>query len=298
MSPHVTFDLNQQHQQQQHSISHQLPSYLQPYHPSQAGPQGTGNRVLEPGIAAEQHFERSNGQAHSPADESDQQDQDQQQGEIEEREAEAEAEGEAETEGEGEVEVEVEVDPDWRDQIYYWMGELSFDPAHSWLVWRGLWLPSFTGRPSMEEFGCSSYEFAYYGDPVSQWEVLPGPDGLLRPKSGYFRGYYMMDGEGAGEGDGGCVLEKYLDNQYYVEFEEVRGLDPPRYTVVGKGDSDFGTFILTGTYNAGSRVLEMARQYISETDERRDMDIPQLKRFFASAAAAAAAAAAMSPPLA
>jgi hypothetical protein len=30
--------------------------------------------------------------------------------------------------------------------------------------------------------------------------------------------------------------------------------------VIGKGESDFGTFVLTGTYNAGNRVLEMARQ--------------------------------------
>ena len=89
--------------------------------------------------------------------------------------------------------------------------------------------------------------------------------------------------------------------------------------MIGKGESDFGTFVLTGTYNAGNRVLEMARQvavdarppevpflflvtfviffspapscpllqYIAEDDERCQMDIEQLKQHLIAAAAAA-----------
>ena len=168
-------------------------------------------------------------------------------------------------------------EPDWRDQIYYWTGLLSFDTANSCLLWKGSWLGSFTGKPNPEEFAWSTNEFEYSGEQLNLDDLYV--QGLLRPKSGYFKGFYLMDNDGSGS------LEKYLDNEYYVEFEEVRGLHPPRYTVIGKGESDFGTFVLTGTYNAGNRVLEMARQYIAEDDERCNMDINQLKLHLIAAAA-------------
>jgi hypothetical protein len=173
---------------------------------------------------------------------------------------------------------EEEYEPDWREQIYYWTGQLSYDSQNSCLLWKGSWLGSFAGKPNPEEFSWSSNEFEYSGEMLSLENLYV--HGLLRPRSGYFKGYYMMDNDGSGS------LEKYLDNEYYVEFEEVRGLQPPRYTVVGKGDSDFGTFVLTGTYNAGNRVLEMARQYISEEDERCAMNVEQLKLHLIAAAAA------------
>lgn len=173
---------------------------------------------------------------------------------------------------------EEDYEPDWRDQIYYWTGLLSYDALNSCLLWKGSWLGSFTGKPNPDEFSWSSNEFEYMGEVLNLDDLYV--HGLLRPRSGRFKGYYMMDNDGSGS------LEKYLDNEYYVEFEEVRGLHPPRYTVVGKGDSDFGTFVLTGTYNAGNRVLEMARQYISEEDERCSMNVNQLKMHLIAAAAA------------
>ena len=177
----------------------------------------------------------------------------------------------------GNEDCDEDYEPDWRDQIYYWTGLLSFDTEKSCLVWKGTWLGSFTGKPSPEEFAWSNNEFEYSGERLSLDDLYS--QGLLRPKSGYFKGFYLMDSDGSGS------LEKYLDNEYYVEFEEVRGLHPPRYTVIGKGESDFGTFVLTGTYNAGNRVLEMARQYIAEDDERCHMDINQIKQHLIAAAA-------------
>lgn len=171
-----------------------------------------------------------------------------------------------------------EYEPDWRDQIYYWTGLLSHDSMNSCLLWKGSWLGSFTGKPNPDEFSWSSNAFEYLGEVINLDDLYV--HGLLRPRSGRFKGYYMMDNDGSGS------LEKYLDNEYYVEFEEVRGLHPPRYTVVGKGDSNFGTFVLTGTYNAGNRVLEMARQYICEEDERCAMNVNQLKMHLIAAAAA------------
>jgi hypothetical protein len=190
-----------------------------------------------------------------------------------------EGDGDGDGDGDGHYDEDGnEYEPNWRDQIYYWTGFLSFDSLNSCLLWKGSWLGSFVGKPNPEEFSWSSNEFEYSGEMLGLEDLYV--HGLLRPRSGYFKGYYMMDNDGSGS------LDKYLDNEYYVEFEEVRGLQPPRYTVVGKGDSDFGTFVLTGTYNAGNRVLEMARQYISEEDERCSMDVNQLKLHLIAAAAA------------
>jgi hypothetical protein len=49
------------------------------------------------------------------------------------------------------------------------------------------------------------------------------------------------------------------------------------YTVVGKGDSDFGTFVLSGSFFASSRVLEIQRKYIYESDPRSTIEINELK---------------------
>ena len=118
-----------------------------------------------------------------------------------------------------------EYEPDWRDQIYYWTGDsfpcvscdniypyviiiillliltciidgcpllglLSVDDDNSCLVWKGSWLGSFTGKPNPEEFAWSTNEFEYMGERVTNSDDLYA-QGLLRPKSGYFKGFYL-----------------------------------------------------------------------------------------------------------
>jgi len=75
-------------------------------------------------------------------------------------------------------------------------------------------------------------------------------------------------------------LEKYFDKQIYVEFQEIvsennnnvdnnnndnNNVDNNqvmKYFVIGKGDSEFGPFLLSGSYNINTKVLDMCRQYI------------------------------------
>eukprot|EP01034_Spumella_vulgaris_P021799 gene21799-27868_t len=210
-----------------------------------------------------------------------------------------------------EGEDEEEEDPDWREQIYYWTGTLAVDVTNSCLSWKGAWVGSYTGRPEVGEFMLSNNYFEYTSEIIADvTSLLTYRDGgsvcedaqeiggnselLLRPPSSFFRGFYMMDNDGSGS------LERYLDKDYYIEFDEIRSadsqtaaatalaqdysaagglvVDPPVYSVLGKGDSDFGVFILTGTFDSALGVMEMARQYIADDDVRCSMDLQTLKK--------------------
>lgn len=166
--------------------------------------------------------------------------------------------------------------PNWRDQIYYWSGNLSLDTINNRLFWKGSWIGSYVGRPESQEFINNPNLFEYSGPEVDP-NIIISKEGYLHPISGYFGGYYLMDNDGSGK------LETYDDKSYMIEFEHINDSSPPRYSVFGKGESDFGVFIVTGTYDAASRELEMARQYLEDTDERVTMSIAHLKRITALA---------------
>lgn len=166
-------------------------------------------------------------------------------------------------------------EPDWRDQIYYWVGTLEYDTSLKCLAWKGRWLGSFTGRPTNDEFQQSSNEFFYTSQPIEKSQVTNN-DGHLTPMSGFFKGYYMMDNEGRGD------LERYDDLEFFVEFEEqiYKSDYVHQYNVFGKGDSEFGVFILYGTFDPATCVLETSRQYLADNDERKTFTMMQLKGYF------------------
>jgi hypothetical protein len=177
---------------------------------------------------------------------------------------------------------------DWREQIYYWTGELSYDDVNKRLVWRGSWLGSFVGKPQPEEFAWSNNEFEYVTTEKTEASTVLIGEHLRPPPSTFFHGYYMMDSTGTN------VYDKYYDKQFFVEFQEIHESQPSnatnndehgvsggqgtdssaergqsissatctRYLVLGKGDSEFGPFLLSGTYNVTTKVLDMSRQYI------------------------------------
>lgn len=86
------------------------------------------------------------------------------------------------------------------------------------------------------------------------------------------------------DNDDGGVLSRYSDSRCVLDFEsevEVSSESPTskgvNYFVVGKGESDFGTFILQGVYNPVTRSLEVTRKYVSSFDPRSSMSIPQIR---------------------
>lgn len=90
------------------------------------------------------------------------------------------------------------------------------------------------------------------------------------------------------DNDDGGVLSRYSDSLCVLDFEsdEIASTDGTttphvvHYFVVGKGESDFGTFILQGMYNSVTRALEVTRKYVSSFDPRSSMSIPQIRETF------------------
>ena len=164
-------------------------------------------------------------------------------------------------------------EPDWHDQIYYWAGRLDYDDRMRCLMWKGKWVGSFTGKPSKEEFESSNQEFVYQSPQIEKTRIFPH-GGFLRPCNGYYKGHYMV------QPDGGNGLDKFVDKEVVIEFEELSGRLTPFYNVYGKGDNEFGVFILHGTFDAAHRSLEMTRQYLEENDPRMSMSLMQLKQCF------------------
>ena len=153
------------------------------------------------------------------------------------------------------------------------VGILTYDPARRVQVWQGSWVGSYTGRPSALDFAESSNRFEYSTTVVRN---IPKEAEVPPPQSGRLQGFYMMDNIGDG------TLEKYEDTEYEVLFEPIyspHGVTE-QYAVYGRGDSDFGAFIVTGRYSAHSRVLEMTRQYVADTDLRARLTLQQLREHF------------------
>jgi hypothetical protein len=129
---------------------------------------------------------------------------------------------------------------------------------------------SYTGRPAPTEFAQSSNHFEYRMNLRSAKQILRR-DGSISPQSGAWEGFYLMDNTGNG------ALERYEDTEYEVRFEEIHaeasaGVDM-YCPVYGRGDSDFGAFVVTGVYNRQTRLLEMTRQYVADTDPRSTMTL-------------------------
>jgi hypothetical protein len=178
-----------------------------------------------------------------------------------------------------------QVESDWRDQIYYWSGVVEYDNQEYCLAWNGRWLGSFTGKPSIQEMRESMNEFSYKSPRIDRAQVYPHAsknDGYIVPYSGYYQGFYLMDNDGTDE------YEEYTDKELILDFEllpqsasssSAAYRQPPIYQVVGKGDSEFGAFLIQGIFHAASKELEMSRQYIPEHDFRVNMTVNELKHW-------------------
>jgi hypothetical protein len=172
---------------------------------------------------------------------------------------------------------------DWREQTFYWSGKLDYDDSTRCVRWIGNWLGSFTGRPPLEELQSSKNSFLYFSQVIDKARVFSN-GAFLKPCSGFYRGSYVVDDEEEddddGDGDGDSKQERCEDKECLIEFEEQVGRLIPFYSVYGKGDSEFGKFVLHGSFDAGTRVLDLVRQYLSDADPKADMSLMQLKQLF------------------
>jgi hypothetical protein len=159
---------------------------------------------------------------------------------------------------------------DWREQLYFWLGTISVDAQNSCIVWKGSWLGYFNTTPTPEQLQWSRNFFEYSGPSAVESDVAL-PNGGLRPLSGAFKGHYMMDNSGGGS------MQRFSDKSCGLDFQEISGSNPLRYSVVGKGDSEFGDFVIEGIYDSSTRVLAASRRYVVETDPLAKSTLQDLK---------------------
>lgn len=162
---------------------------------------------------------------------------------------------------------------DWREQLYHWRGHLSVDSSftsssdssnsRSVLLWSGTWVGSWQQVAGTEStLAWTGNTFTYRGPPVVEGNEGPASMSVpLKPISGTYLGHYMMDNEGSGR------LSRYSDHNCYLDFKEDEKAQG-KYTVIGRGDCDFGAFILQGIYDSASRALDITRKYIPDSDPR------------------------------
>lgn len=143
----------------------------------------------------------------------------------------------------------------------YWAGVLYYDAIRCVQVWRGSWVNLALGqagqRPSPELLARSASQFEYTSE-VVQRSVALTPEGALLPQAGFLRGTYRMISELTGK------FETFTDREFFIEYEPTEpGANPRKYAVYGSGDCQFGAFVVTGSFNTLSSVMELTRQYIS-----------------------------------
>lgn len=144
----------------------------------------------------------------------------------------------------------------------YWAGVLYYDAVRCLQVWKGSWVNLAAAqagqKPSPELLARSASQFEYTSE-VVQRSLAVAADGSLQPQSGFLRGTYRMVSELTGK------FETFTDREFFIEYEYMAELggDTKRYAVYGSGDCQFGAFVVTGSFNTLSSVMELTRQYIS-----------------------------------
>lgn len=91
------------------------------------------------------------------------------------------------------------------------------------------------------------------------------------------QGCFRMDAHGTG------AYRKQADREYVMIFEpQASRLSdaaavPLVYSVHGRGVCDFGAFVVQGRYSSRDGLLEVVRDFVSETDPRAAMNLTQLR---------------------
>ena len=144
-----------------------------------------------------------------------------------------------------------------------------YDVTDQRILWKGSRLPDPSAQTTSSM--ALTHEFEYFGPSADRTSVIR--NGLLYPISGIFSGTYSISSSSG-------MLERIRCKDFALEFDHMSAPvvhGSCLYRAVGKGDAGDGKFLLQGTYNARTRKLHMARQYLCASDERAAMTISELK---------------------
>jgi hypothetical protein len=165
-------------------------------------------------------------------------------------------------------------------ETYFWSGGLSYDMGYGGIVWKGIWSisPLHNSSNSRRDDFWAQLEFEYFGPKCARNAVIQ-ENGLLTPPSpSLFFGHFLMEDPK----NRGHIL-KYADKDITMIFEPT--LNPSdtstenvtKYNVIGKGNSQFGHFVLHGFFDPSTGILDVFREYIADNDIRLPMTITELK---------------------
>jgi hypothetical protein len=121
------------------------------------------------------------------------------------------------------------------------------DNGNASLIYSGTWSFGLDSPSSSKfKFRCTSESLSSYTSTKKMDTVLAAPHKF--GKELMFDGYFIMKKEGDEDGDGSSMKEKIKENGVSLSFVETEGHEGKRWTVVGKGSNQFGSFKLTGEY--------------------------------------------------
>mmetsp|Transcript_13863 Transcript_13863/g.20743 ORF Transcript_13863/g.20743 Transcript_13863/m.20743 type:complete len:238 (+) Transcript_13863:646-1359(+) len=169
---------------------------------------------------------------------------------------------------EGPVSKRMRHTPSGKEKNSSWRGVLTRDTSGKCLKWTGQWTAD--SSPSSEE-----NTFDFNSPPVAD-EVLDSDNSSsLQPVSGVYSGSYMAQGS-----------VRVSDVKFMVHFFPAESDVPGKasqdeFFVVGKGDSQFGPFVLRGNYNSTTRSLEANRMPVAPGDPMLSASVEELKNILA-----------------
>ncbi len=145
------------------------------------------------------------------------------------------------------------------------------DDAAAGLTWAGTWLGSFpldntrTTTATTSQSVCEASPSTFKLQLRKVAKRKRGDDGGSVSLTGVWTGWYNMDG---------C---EYRDHRHELLQDPIVGPDKDGPTlVVAKGNTEFGRFVSTGSYDRRSRMLVLHRRYVQDDDPRTNLTLPSV----------------------
>lgn len=183
-------------------------------------------------------------------------------------------------------------DPRWRDKIYYLSGGLFINATGSTpksnkvhVCIKGKWLASLDGQPRKEDISQWSNKNDFYYESLAQEDMssLALPENCMKPLSGRYTGFHFIDptaADVASSSPSEGVPTKCTEALLHILFTADPSTGSSSYSLVGKGESDLGKFLLFGTYDSQSRRIEVSRRYVEDSNPCNGYTLPYLQEHF------------------
>ena len=94
-------------------------------------------------------------------------------------------------------------------------------------------------------------------------------DESLPAEKGRWKGTYQMDNDGSGS------TSTYKTDASFKFIAAEQG-STSHFLMAGKGSNEFGAFVIHGTYESNTKLLDTAREYVADDDSRVKLSLDEL----------------------